>query len=48
MRDLTGEVLVDGWQPDDLRAVIAREETALADVGWQDAFQFHRVSSPAP
>ena len=23
-------------------------ETALADVGWQDAFQFHRVSSPAP
>jgi NAD(P)-dependent dehydrogenase (short-subunit alcohol dehydrogenase family) len=48
VHDLAGEALMDGWQPDDLRAVIAREEAALGDAGWNDAFQFHRVSSPAP
>ena len=48
VHDLAGAALVEGWQPEDLRAVIAREEAALAEVGWQDAFQFHRVSSPAP
>jgi citronellol/citronellal dehydrogenase len=48
VRDLAGAALVDGWQPADLRAVIAREEAALAAVGWDDAFRFQRVSSPAP
>src|SRR5947208_10763038 len=32
--DLHGEQLVDGWQPADLPAVIARQEANLADRGW--------------
>jgi len=32
--DLHGERLVDGWQPADLPAVIARQEENLAKQGW--------------
>jgi len=32
--DLSGELLVEGWQPDDLPAVIARREEDLAKHGW--------------
>ncbi len=48
VRDLHGEDLVDGWQPDDLRAVIDRQEARLAAQGWQDAYSFGRVHSPRP
>jgi NAD(P)-dependent dehydrogenase (short-subunit alcohol dehydrogenase family) len=40
--DLAGERLVDGWQPRDLRAVIAQQERLIADAGWPDAFSFGR------
>jgi NAD(P)-dependent dehydrogenase (short-subunit alcohol dehydrogenase family) len=46
--DLHGEHLVDGWQPQDLPNVIARQEQALASMGWMDAYSFHRVHSPRP
>jgi NAD(P)-dependent dehydrogenase (short-subunit alcohol dehydrogenase family) len=46
--DLRGEHLVDGWQPDDLPAVIARQEANLAERGWSDAYSFGRVHSPRP
>lgn len=46
--DLHGEHLVDGWQPDDLRLVIARQEANLAEQGWRDAYSFGRVHSPRP
>lgn len=48
VRTLDGAELVDGWQPADLGAVIAREEAQLASVGWEDAFTFGRVHSPLP
>jgi NAD(P)-dependent dehydrogenase (short-subunit alcohol dehydrogenase family) len=46
VRDLHGEKLVEGWQPDDLPPVIARQEANLARQGWPDAYSFHRVHSP--
>jgi NAD(P)-dependent dehydrogenase (short-subunit alcohol dehydrogenase family) len=46
--DLHGAQLVEGWQPDDLRAVIARQEANLAGRGWPDAYSFGRVHSPRP
>ncbi|MBV8950769.1 MAG: SDR family oxidoreductase [Actinobacteria bacterium] len=46
--DLHGERLVEGWQPDDLPAVIARQELNLAKHGWSDAYSFRRVHSPRP
>jgi len=46
--DLYGKDVVAGWQPDDLKLVIDREEAALRDVGWPDAFTFGRVHSPDP
>ena len=46
--DLHGEAPVEGWQPADLRAVIERQEDALAAVGWEDAYTFGRVHSPRP
>lgn len=46
--DLHGENLVDGWQPDDLPPVIARQEEKLAKQGWPDAYSFNRVHSPRP
>jgi NAD(P)-dependent dehydrogenase (short-subunit alcohol dehydrogenase family) len=46
--DLHGERLVDRWQPDDLPAVIARQEANLADMGWWDAYSFGRANSPRP
>jgi NAD(P)-dependent dehydrogenase (short-subunit alcohol dehydrogenase family) len=46
--DLHGEKLVDGWQPDDLTPVIARQEANLAKQGWPDAYSFNRVHSPRP
>jgi NAD(P)-dependent dehydrogenase (short-subunit alcohol dehydrogenase family) len=48
VRDLHGEKLVGGWQPDDLPPVIARQEANLAERGWPDAFTFGRVHSPRP
>ncbi len=48
VRDLHGEELVAGWQPDDLPAVIARQEANLAERGWPDAYTFGRVHSPRP
>jgi NAD(P)-dependent dehydrogenase (short-subunit alcohol dehydrogenase family) len=48
VRDLHGEHLVDGWQPADIPAVIARQEQNLAGRGWPDAFTFGRVHSPRP
>lgn len=46
--DLLGASLVDGWQPADLPAVIARQEAGLADVGWPDGYAFGRGHSPRP
>lgn len=46
--DLHGEQLVDGWQPDDLPNIIARQEAALAAKNWPDPYAFHRVHSPSP
>ena len=48
VRDLHGEDLVDGWQPEHLAAVIARQEENLARQGWPDAYSFGRVHSPRP
>ena len=48
VRDLHGESLVEGWQPADLPAVIARQEGNLADRGWPDAYTFGRAHSPRP
>jgi NAD(P)-dependent dehydrogenase (short-subunit alcohol dehydrogenase family) len=48
VRDLHGERLVEGWQPDDLPAAIARQEQNLAERGWPDAYSFGRVHSPRP
>jgi len=46
--DLHGEVPVEGWQPDDLDVVIARQEAILARQGWPDAYRSGRVHSPRP
>ncbi|WP_419917978.1 SDR family NAD(P)-dependent oxidoreductase [Candidatus Poriferisocius sp.] len=48
VRDLRGKALVQGWQPEDLPAVIARQEANLANRGWPDAYTFGRVNSPSP
>jgi len=46
--DLQGEQMVEGWQPQDLPAVIARQEANLAERGWPDPYTFGRVHSPRP
>jgi len=46
--DLRGEHLVEGWQPDDLRAVIDRQAANLAVAGWGAAYDFNRMHSPTP
>ena len=46
--DLHGEHLVEGWQPDDLPAIIDRQEANLATQGWPDAYTFGRGHSPRP
>jgi NAD(P)-dependent dehydrogenase (short-subunit alcohol dehydrogenase family) len=46
--DLSGERPVDGWQPDDLPAFIARQEQRLADLGWPSAYSLGRAHSPRP
>jgi citronellol/citronellal dehydrogenase len=48
VHDLHGVELVEGWQPDDLAAVIAAQEANLADRGWPDAYSFGRPHSPRP
>ena len=48
VRDLSGDELVAGWQPDDLPAVIARQAAALESLGWPEPFAFGRRSSPNP
>ena len=48
VRDLLGESLVEGWQPPDIPAVIARQEANLARRGWPDGYTFGRVHSPRP
>jgi NAD(P)-dependent dehydrogenase (short-subunit alcohol dehydrogenase family) len=45
--DTHGEHLVDGWQPADLPARIARQATTMTETaGWPSPFTFRRVSSP--
>jgi NAD(P)-dependent dehydrogenase (short-subunit alcohol dehydrogenase family) len=46
--DLAGGELVEGWQPEDLPAIIARQEANLAERGWPDAYSFGRSHSPRP
>ena len=46
--DLSGEELVEGWQPGDLPDIIARQEQSLQGRGWPDAYSFGRVNSPRP
>ncbi len=46
VHDLMGVNLVTGWQPEDLPAVIARQEQVLAGWGWPNAYSFGRVHSP--
>jgi NAD(P)-dependent dehydrogenase (short-subunit alcohol dehydrogenase family) len=48
VRDLHGRELVDGWQPADLRPVIARQAAHMAGQGWADPFAFGRPHSPDP
>jgi NAD(P)-dependent dehydrogenase (short-subunit alcohol dehydrogenase family) len=48
VHDLRGEHLVEGWQPDDLPARIARQVEYQTAHGWPDPYDFHRPSSPAP
>jgi NAD(P)-dependent dehydrogenase (short-subunit alcohol dehydrogenase family) len=48
VHDLAGHELVEGWQPADLVAVIARQSDALAARGWPDPFDFGRPHSPNP
>lgn len=48
VRDLSGESLVEGWQPADIRAVIHAQEADLEKRGWPDAYQFGRPNSPRP
>lgn len=48
VRDLMGQSLVEGWQPPDIPAVIARQEANLARRGWPDGYTFGRVHSPRP
>ncbi len=48
VHDLAGEQLVEGWQPADLPAVIARQEANLLGRGWPDAYTFGPVHSPRP
>ena len=46
--DLQGEELLEGWQPEDLPGIIARQEESLAGRGWPDAYRFGRSHSPRP
>ena len=46
VHDLHGQTLVEGWQPDDLPAIIARQGELLGAQGWADAFSFNRPNSP--
>jgi NAD(P)-dependent dehydrogenase (short-subunit alcohol dehydrogenase family) len=48
VHDLHGDTLLDGWQPQDLAAVIARQQAAIAESGWPGAYAFGRVNSPTP
>jgi NAD(P)-dependent dehydrogenase (short-subunit alcohol dehydrogenase family) len=48
VHDLHGEALVEGWQPNDLRPVIERQEANLAQQGWPNAYSFGRGHSPRP
>ena len=43
--DLHGEGLVEGWQPADLPAVIARQEANLAKQGWPEAYSSARCTA---
>jgi NAD(P)-dependent dehydrogenase (short-subunit alcohol dehydrogenase family) len=38
VRDLHGEHLVEGWQPDDLPAMVARQVESLAERGWLNPY----------
>lgn len=44
--DLEARALVDGWQPPQLPAVIARHAARLGEAGWPDPFRFGRRHSP--
>jgi NAD(P)-dependent dehydrogenase (short-subunit alcohol dehydrogenase family) len=46
--DLTGETLVEGWQPQDLPAAIHYREDYTARDLWPDCYNFHRPHTPYP
>ena len=46
--DLNGEEPVEGWQPQDLPEIIARQEQSIANRGWPNAYTFTRPHSPRP
>ena len=46
--DLNGEQLIEGWQPQDLPDIIARQEQSIASRGWPNAYTFNRPQSPTP
>lgn len=46
--DLAGKQLVEGWQPEDLPAIIKHDIDFHAGNGWPDAFNFHRAHTPFP
>jgi NAD(P)-dependent dehydrogenase (short-subunit alcohol dehydrogenase family) len=48
VRDLRGEALLAGWQPDDIALAIERQSAAHAALDWKDAYAFGRPHSPDP
>jgi NAD(P)-dependent dehydrogenase (short-subunit alcohol dehydrogenase family) len=48
IRDLAGNELVEGWQPDDLPAILRHDVEFHAGNGWPGAFDFHRPHTPVP
>jgi NAD(P)-dependent dehydrogenase (short-subunit alcohol dehydrogenase family) len=48
VRDLRGEALVPGWQPDDIARALQRQSAMHAELGWKDAYEFRRPHSPSP
>jgi len=48
VRDLRGEALVPGWQPDEVEAVLERQSAMHARLGWKNAYAFGRPHSPDP
>jgi len=45
--NLDGKALLDGWQPDDVRRVIALQRTRMDPRGWPADWDFRRPNTPA-